>query len=48
MKNIVVGVIITGLLCIYGSFSFLFPDMSLDGEDPMTTVEQSVETDMIL
>jgi len=48
LKNIVVGVIITGLLCIYGSFSFLFPDMSLDGEDPMTTVEQSVETDMIL
>lgn len=45
-KNIVVGIIMTGLLCIYGSFSFLFADVYSHDDGPILQIEQTIGTDI--
>lgn len=45
-KNIVVGVIMTVLLCVFGSFSFVFADMYEHSAEPIARVEQTVGIDI--
>ncbi|MBQ9779584.1 MAG: helix-turn-helix transcriptional regulator [Clostridia bacterium] len=46
MKNIVVGIIMTALLCIYGSFSFGFADLYSHDDGPILQIEQTIGTDI--
>lgn len=46
VKNIVVGIIISSLLCIYGSFSFLFSGVYSDSSKPITDVERLLSIDI--
>ena len=45
-KNIVVGIVMTVILCIYASFSFLFTDIYTHNEEPILKVEQLLEIDI--
>ncbi len=45
-KNIVVGIIMTTLLCIYGSSSFIFADLYSHDDGPILQIEQSIGTDI--
>lgn len=39
-KNLIVGIIMTVLLCLYGSFTFIFSDMSDHSDKPIAKIEQ--------
>ncbi|MBQ8203516.1 MAG: helix-turn-helix transcriptional regulator [Clostridia bacterium] len=41
-KNIITGIIILILLCIYGSFSFIFSNFQAHSDEPITNVEQMI------
>lgn len=45
-KNIVAGIIITVLLCLYGSFSFLFANVYDHSDAPVSRLEQYAEIDL--
>lgn len=45
-KNIVVGAIITFLLCIYGSFSFIFSGVYNHSDEPIVRAEQIIGIDI--
>ncbi len=45
-KNVVVGFIMTALLCIYGSFCFIGADTYTYGNDPILRVEQVMGVDL--
>ena len=45
-KNVIVGVIMAVLLCIYGSFSFLFADVYSHSDEPILNVEQMLSMDI--
>ena len=45
-KNIIVGIIMTPLLCIYGSFSFVFADMYSHSEEPILMAEKMLDIDI--
>ncbi len=45
-KNIVVGIVMTALLCIYGSFSFIFADVYDHSDEPIIKIEQIVDIDI--
>ena len=45
-KNIVVGIIMTALLCIYGSFSFIFPDIYSHSDEPILQIEKNIGIDI--
>lgn len=46
LKNIIVGVIMAVLLCIYGSFTFLFADVYSHSDEPISRIEQMLEIDV--
>lgn len=41
-KNIIVGIIMVALLCIYGSFSFIFANVYDHSEEPIVRAEQTI------
>lgn len=45
-KNIVVGIIMTALLCIYGSFTFIFANEYDHSDEPIIKVEQMIGIDI--
>ncbi len=45
-KNIIVGIIMTALLCIYGSFSFVFSDIYNHSDAPIIKTEQTLGIDI--
>ena len=45
-KNIIVGIIMTVLLCIYGSFTFMFADSYDYSDEPIINVEQTIGIDI--
>lgn len=46
VKNIVVGIIISCLLCTYGSFSFIFSGIFSDSSKPINEAEQLLSIDI--
>ncbi|MBQ7406486.1 MAG: helix-turn-helix domain-containing protein [Clostridia bacterium] len=45
-KNVVVGVIMAALLCIYGSFTFIFSDIYSHSDEPIVNTEQMLKIDI--
>ncbi len=45
-KNIIVGIIMTALLCIYGSFSFIFANVYDHSDEPIIRAEQTIGIDI--
>lgn len=45
-KNIIVGIIMSALLCIYGSFSFIFANVYNHSDEPIVRIEQLMEIDL--
>jgi hypothetical protein len=45
-KNVIVGVIMAALLCIYGSFTFIFADIYSHGDEPIVNAEQMLKIDI--
>lgn len=45
-KNIIAGIIMTVILCVYGSFSFIFADVYDHGEEPIIRVEEVIKIDI--
>lgn len=45
-KNIICGIVMTALLCIYGSFVFLFPNNYSDSDQPILKAEERIEIDI--
>ncbi len=45
-KNVIVGIIMASLLCIYGSFTFIFSDIYSHGEQPIVNTEQMLNIDI--
>ena len=45
-KNVIVGVIMAVLLCIYGSFTFIFSDIYSHGNEPIVNAEQMLNIDI--
>ena len=45
-KNIIVGIIMTALLCIYGSFSFIFANVYDHSDKPIIRTEQTIRIDI--
>lgn len=45
-KNVIVGFIMAALLCIYGSFSFIFDDMFSHSDEPIVNAEQMLSIDI--
>ncbi len=41
-KNIIVGIIMAALLCIYGSFSFIFANVYQHSDEPIIKIEQTM------
>ena len=41
-KNIIVGIIMAALLCIYGSFSFIFANVYDHSDEPIVRAEQTI------
>jgi transcriptional regulator with XRE-family HTH domain len=44
--NVITGFIMAGLLCLYGSFSFMFAGVYSHGEEPILRVEQMLGIDV--
>lgn len=45
-KNIIVGIIMTVILCLYGSFTFVFSDLYDHSPDPVIQIEQLIGMDI--
>ena len=45
-KNIIAGIIMTALLCIYGSFSFIFANIYSHSDKPIIKAEQTLGIDI--
>ncbi len=45
-KNIIAGIIMVALLCIYGSFSFIFANVYGHGDEPIDRAEQIIGIDI--
>ena len=45
-KNIIVGIIMLVLLCIYGSFSFIFANIYEHSDEPILKIEQTLGIDL--
>ena len=45
-KNIIVGFIMAVLLCIYGSFTFIFADVYSHSDEPILNAEQTLNIDI--
>lgn len=45
-KNIVVGIVMTTLLCIYGSFTFIFFNAYSHSEEPILKIEEMLSIDI--
>ena len=45
-KNVIVGIIMSALLCIYGSFTFIFSDIYSHGDEPIVNTEQMLNIDI--
>lgn len=45
-KNIIIGIIMTVLLCIYGSFSFIFTNVFDHSDEPIIKTEQTIGIDI--
>lgn len=45
-KNIVVGLVLSFIICIYGAFPAIFQGVSTDGSSYIQSVEQKVEVDL--
>ncbi len=45
-KNVIVGVIMAALLCIYGSFTFIFSDIYSHSDEPIVSAEQMLNIDI--
>lgn len=45
-KNIIVGIIVTVFLCLYGSFSLIFADVYNHSDEPLIRTEQTVGIDI--
>lgn len=45
-KNIIVGIIMTVLLCMYGSFTFIFSNVYDHSDEPIIKVEQMIGMDI--
>ncbi len=45
-KNVVVGFIMAALLCIYGSFTFIFANVYSHNDEPIQNVEQLLDIDI--
>lgn len=45
-KNVVVGIIMTVLLCLYGSFTFLFSDVYNHSDEPILKAERTIGIDI--
>lgn len=45
-KNVIAGIIMTVLLCIYGSFSFIFANVYDHSDKPIVRVEQTIGIDI--
>lgn len=45
-KNVIVGMIMAALLCIYGSFTFIFSDIYSHGDEPIVNTEQMLNMDI--
>ncbi len=45
-KNVIVGIIMAALLCIYGSFTFIFADMYSHSDEPILTAKQMLNIDI--
>ena len=46
LKNIIVGIIMTGLLCGYGSFTFIFASMYSHTDEPILNAERILDIDI--
>ena len=45
-KNVIVGIIVSALLCIYGSFTFIFSDIYSHSDEPIINAEQMLKIDI--
>jgi len=45
-KNVIVGVVMAALLCIYGSFTFIFSDIYSHSDEPIINAEQMLSIDI--
>jgi len=45
-KNVIAGVIMAALLCIYGSFTFIFADVFSHSDEPIVNAEQTLNIDI--
>ena len=45
-KNVIVGIIMAALLCIYGSFTFIFSDIYSHSDEPILNTEQMLNIDI--
>lgn len=45
-KNVIVGGIMAALLCIYGSFTFIFSDIYSHSDEPIVNAEQMLKIDI--
>ena len=45
-KNVIVGFIMAALLCIYGSFTFIFSNLYSHGDEPILNAEQMLSIDI--
>ena len=45
-KNVIVGFIMAALLCIYGSFTFIFANVYSHGNEPIVNAEQMLSIDI--
>ena len=45
-KNVIVGVIMVALLCIYGSFTFIFSNIYSHSDEPIVNAEQMLNIDI--
>ena len=45
-KNVIVGAIMAALLCIYGSFTFIFSDFYSHSDEPIVNTEQMLNIDI--
>ena len=46
LSNVVVGIVMAALLCIYGSFSLLFAGITSHSDEPILKVEELLEIDI--
>ena len=45
-KNVIAGIIVTALLCVFGSFTFIFSDFYSHSDEPLLEAEQILQIDI--